>query len=60
MEKVIKEYKCKECGGIQKIETNHYGECYSFGRINACKNWPCKCAASPIYNPTTWICVETN
>lgn len=33
-----KKYKCKECGGIQEIKTNHYGECYSAGHLNACKN----------------------
>ena len=53
-----KRYKCKECGDIQEIETNHFGECYNWGHYNACKNWGCRCASSPNYNPTVWICLD--
>jgi hypothetical protein len=53
-----KKYRCKECGAIKEIQTNHYGECYSAGHYNTCTAWPCKCAAAPFYNPTTWECLE--
>ena len=42
-------YKCKECGSIKLIQTNHYGECYSFGNYNTCTNCP------PYKRPNTWV-----
>ena len=47
-----KRYRCSECGHEKEIQTNHYGECYSFGNYNRCP----KC---PTYNgPTIWVCQE--
>lgn len=48
----VKRYKCRECGHEQSIQTNHYGECYSWGSHNACPSCP------PYKRPTTWECIE--
>lgn len=52
MEHSLKLYRCKECGHEQRIQTNHYGECYSFGNYNTCPQCP------PYKRPNTWVCVE--
>lgn len=48
-----KEYACKTCGHKKVIDTNHYGECYSFGNWNRCP----KCIPSNL--PTVWVCTES-
>lgn len=53
-----KRYKCKECGLIKELETNHYGDCYSWGHYNCCPNCP-PCKKYPEFGGlTTWECVE--
>lgn len=59
----FKEYRCKACGYTKKIDTNHYGECYSLGNYNRCPD--CrplppdpKCPQAVIYPNTTWVCCE--
>jgi len=47
-----KRYKCKCCGYEKKIQTNHWGECYSFCNDNICPKCP------PFARPNTWICQE--
>lgn len=47
-----KRYACQECGHEDKKQTNHFGECYSWGSYNACPDCP------PYKRPTTWICIE--
>jgi len=47
-----KPYECTQCGYRKEIDTNHYGECYSWGRFNVCSNCP------PYKRPTTWKCLE--
>jgi hypothetical protein len=59
----FKNYRCKACGFEKKIDTNHYGECYSLGNYNRCpKCGPLppdpKCPAAVIYPTTTWVCVD--
>jgi hypothetical protein len=44
-----KPYKCKECGYEKEIQTNHFGECYSWGNSNTCPS----CA--PYKRPNTWV-----
>lgn len=44
-----KPYKCKECGYEKEIQTNHYGECYSFGNHNTCPSCP------PFKRPNVWV-----
>jgi hypothetical protein len=44
-----KPYKCKACGHEKEIQTNHYGECYSWGNYNTCPS----CA--PYKRPNTWV-----
>jgi recombinational DNA repair protein RecR len=46
-----KAYKCKECGYEKEIDTNHYGECYSWGNYNTCPSCP------PYKRPNTWVCI---
>lgn len=55
-----KEYKCKRCGHTKKIETNHYEQCYSLGRYNACPSCPpwAKYPEFGIVAGTTWECLE--
>lgn len=48
-----KRYRCKECGHEKEIDTNHYGECYSWGGHNTCPQCP------PYKRPNTWVCMET-
>lgn len=59
----FKNYHCKACGYAKKIDTNHFGECYSFGKYNRCP----KCRPLPPdpkhpqfvnYPTTTWVCDE--
>jgi hypothetical protein len=45
----MKPYKCKECGYEKEIDTNHYGECYSWGRYNICPTCP------SYKRPNTWV-----
>lgn len=45
-------YQCSRCGYQKQIDTNHYGECYSFGNYNYCPKCP------PFARPTVWICME--
>jgi len=45
-----KSYQCKECGHEKEIDTNHYGECYSWGNYNTCPSCP------PYKRPNTWVC----
>jgi DNA-directed RNA polymerase subunit RPC12/RpoP len=51
-------YRCSRCGHQQHISTNHFGECYSWGRVNTCP----KCSPWAKYpefgGATTWECGE--
>ena len=47
-----KAYACKACGHEKELETNHYGECYSFGTYTMCPN--CHDAEQV----TVWVCQE--
>jgi len=54
----FKKYKCSKCGFVKEIDTNHYGECYSWGHSNTCPNCP-PYAKYPEYGgSTTWKCME--
>jgi len=48
----IKKYACRECGHVTRQSTNHYGQTYSWGRVNCCPKCP------PFKRPTVWICQE--
>lgn len=43
-----KPYCCAECGYKREIETNHYGETYSYGNYNVCPVCP------PYKRPNAW------
>lgn len=47
-----KRYACAECGHVVEQSTNHYGQTYSWGRVNVCPNCP------PWKRPNTWNCLE--
>lgn len=36
----FKTYYCSECKYEKQIDTNHFGECYSWGRYNTCPKCP--------------------
>lgn len=52
-----KKYRCKNCGHVKKIQTNHYGECYgqAFLRMNMCQ----KCSWKNPRKNIVWECLET-
>jgi len=54
----FKKYKCKKCGFEKEIDTNHYGECYSWGRVNCCPECPPYAKYPEFGGSTTWICME--
>jgi DNA-directed RNA polymerase subunit RPC12/RpoP len=45
----LKHYRCAGCGYDTEIDTNHYGQCYSWGKYNACPNCSIR--------PTVWDCM---
>ena len=54
-----KDYECSNCWHVKKIDTNHYGECYSFWRSNACpKCPPYKQYPEFWWSPIVWKCLE--
>jgi len=55
----FKLYKCSECGHEQEIQTNHFGECYSFGRYNVCPKCPPYKKYAEFGGATIWLCIAT-
>ena len=54
-----KTYECTRCGHQGKQSTNHYGETWSWGRVNVCPACP-PYKKSPEYGGSTrWKCVDT-
>lgn len=51
-------YRCKRCGHEQRIATNHFGECYSYGHYNTCPACPPWANYPEFGGLTVWICVE--
>ena len=51
-----KKYRCKKCGYEKEIQTNHYGECYNWGRYNSCDN--CIPFNKFPFSSTVWECRE--
>lgn len=54
-----KRYRCKRCGHVKQISTNHYGECYSAGHFNVCPACPPHAKYPEYCGSTTWECLET-
>lgn len=53
-----KRYRCKRCGFVKEMQTNHYGSCWSWGHVNTCPNCP-PWAKYPEYGSSTlWVCLE--
>lgn len=55
---VAKDYKCRRCGHVMKIETNHYGPCWSFDRVNVCPKCPPWAKYMEFGGQTIWDCQE--
>ena len=53
-----KDYQCSDCGHIKKIDTNHWGQCYSLGHYNTCPNCPPYKKYPEFGGSTTWNCLE--
>lgn len=51
-------YSCKRCGHESRQKTNHFGETYSWGRVNACEKCPPWAKYPEFGGLTTWICME--
>lgn len=49
-----KDFKCRHCGHVKKIGTNHWGECYSLGNYNSCP----ACGWKRPMDVTIWDCIE--
>ena len=54
----FKKYECKRCGHVKEIDTNHFGECYSWGHYNTCPNCPPWAKYPEFGGSTTWVCLE--
>jgi hypothetical protein len=53
-----KYYKCTQCGHVQKIKTNHFDICWSFGHWNCCPNCPPWAKYPEFGGKTIWECQE--
>ncbi len=53
-----KRYKCSECGCEVMQDTNHYGQTYSWGRVNVCPQCPPYKKYPEYGGITIWICQE--
>ncbi len=51
-------YRCKRCGHEERKDTNHFGECYSWGHVNTCPKCPPWAKYPEFGGSTTWVCVE--
>ena len=54
----LKPYQCAKCGHVKQIDTNHYGECYSWGHYNTCPKCPPHAKYPEYGGNTRWICAE--
>lgn len=53
-----KNYQCSKCGYVMKIDTNHYGECYSWGHYNCCPKCPPHAKYPEYGGQTVWKCID--
>ena len=56
--RTFKRYKCSKCRHVKKIDTNHYGQCYSWGHYNTCPNCPPHAKYPEYGGSTTWDCMD--
>ncbi len=49
-----KQYRCTHCDHVVSQSTNHYGQTYSFGRMNRCPG----CGWKRPMDITVWECLE--
>lgn len=53
-----KAYACKRCGFVSKQVTNHYGDTWSFGRVNTCPKCPPWAKYPEFGGRTVWECQD--
>lgn len=53
-----KKYRCKRCGFVAEQQTNHWGETYSWGKVNCCPKCPPYAKYPEFGGSTTWECME--
>ena len=54
-----KRYKYRRCGHVKKIRTNHYGPCWSWGRVNTCPDCPPYAKYPEFGGQTIWDCLDS-
>jgi len=54
----FKTYRCTQCGHVQQIKTNHYGACWSWGRVNCCPDCPPYKKYAEFGGQTIWECQD--
>lgn len=50
-------YKCKECGHTTSMQTNHFGNTWSAGKMNTCEKCPPHKKYPEYDGQTIWECV---
>ena len=54
----FKRYQCDKCGHIKKIDTNHFGPCWSLDRFNTCPECPPYAKYPEFGGLTLWNCLD--
>ncbi len=58
MPRTAKRYACARCGCVSEQVTNHYGETWSWGHVNACPDCPPWAKYPEFGGSTLWKCLE--
>lgn len=54
-----KRYQCSQCGFENRQTTNHYGNTWSWGRVNTCPKCPPHAKYAAFGGQTIWQCLDT-
>ena len=54
----VKKYKCSRCGHIEEQKTNHYGNTWSWEKVNTCRKCPPWAKYPEFGGQTIWECLE--
>lgn len=54
----LKRYRCSKCGHLRTATTNHYGNTWSWGRVNTCPQCPPHAKYPEFGGSTLWECIE--
>lgn len=58
MKATEKTYQCKRCGCLSTQKTNHYGDTWSWGRVNVCPACPPWAKYPEFDSQTIWRCCD--